>query len=297
MTSMIVAASAGRAAGVIAALAWIAQPGIAAADHCGGGGSSGDSSSGSSGGGWSGGTVVYAPSGTVVADPVCEDTSEVVGYRRCKKFGAWGTDTRIPHVSFEGGVAVRQFGSLLDDQTGKVIHGSEGFLYRVVTPTESRPVDTAVFSTLRAGVGLSHGLYSALEVGLGALAQPGRAAAEMMTTGPLGSPELAQRRGFVVDTIATLGLRGTSGAGGLGVELAGGVRAASYTFHSSYFSCEQDVSVRAVGPLAEARARGELWVNPWLTAGVTLGTSLIERGMWVGGLYLGVHSRAFGGGR
>jgi hypothetical protein len=297
MTLMTVAASVVRVAGAIAVIAWIAQPGIAAADHCGGGGSSGGGSSGGSSGGWSGGTQVYAPSGSAVADPVCEDTSEVVGYRRCKKFGTWGVDTRIPHVSFEGGVAVRQFGSLLDDQTGKVVHGDEGFLYRVVTPTESRPVDTAVFSTLRLGVGMSHGLYSALEVGLGALAQPGRADTEMMTTGPRGSPELDQRRGFVVDTIATLGLRGTTGAGGLGVELAGGVRAASYTFHSSYISCEHDVSIRAVGPLAEARARGELWVNPWLTAGVTLGTSLLERGMWVGGLYLGVHSRAFGGGR
>jgi hypothetical protein len=280
-----------KAAAVTAALFWIAQPRIAAADRgCGGGG--GGSSGGSSGGGGDG------FSGVTASAPACEDTSQVVGYRNCTKFGTWATNTRIPHLSIEGGVAVRQFGSMLDGQTGKVSHGTQDFLYRVVTPDDSRQLDTAVFSTVRAGVAMSHGLYSALEVGLGALAQPGRAATEMMTDGgALGTPQLEQRRGFVVDTLATVGVRGVSRIGGLGVELAGGVRTASYTFYSVYRACEHDTSIRAVGPLAEARARGEVWLNPWLTAGVSVGTSLLERGTWMGGLFLGVHSRAFGGDR
>jgi hypothetical protein len=232
----------------------------------------------------------------VAAQPACEDSSEVVGYRQCTKFGTWGTNTRIPHLSLEAGVAVRQFGSMLDNQTGKVQHGAQEFLYRVVTPGDTQELDTAVFSTVRLGVGTS--LYSAVELGVGALAQPGRAGTEMMTDGgAYGSPQLEQKRGFVVDTLATVGVRGSSRLGGLGVELAGGLRAASYTFHSVHRACETDASIKAMGPLAEARARGEIWVNPWLTAGVSLGTSLLERGMWVGGLYLGVHSRAFGGDR
>jgi hypothetical protein len=281
-----------------AAFVWFAQPRLAAADHCGGGGSSGGSSGGgSSSGGWSGGTTVYSPSGSRVADPACEDGSQVVGYRRCTKFGTWGTDLRIPHVTVEGGVAVRQFGTLLDNQTGSVLHGAEKFSYRVVAPAQTEALDTAVFSTLRAGVGMPHGLYSALEVGLGALAQPGRAGTEMMTSGSFGSPELEQRRGFVLDTVGALGIRGSTRAGGLGVELAGGMRTVSYQFHSTYRACEHGTSVHASSPVAEARARGELWLSPWLTAGVTLGTSLLERNSWVGGLYLGVHSRAFGGTR
>lgn len=282
----------------IAAIASLASPRLAAADHCGGG-SSGSSGSSDSGG-WSGGGVSsghHTSDAYVAAAPPCEDESDVVGYRQCKKFGTWATNPRTPHLMIEGGLAVRQFGSLLGSQTGNILHGNEAFSYRVVTPTQSRPVDTAVFSTIRGGVALSHGLYTALEVDLGALAQPGSAETEMMSTGLRGTPDLEQRRGFVVDSLATLGIRGASHAGGLGVELAGGVRTVSYSFHSSYLSCEQDTSVRAYGAIAEARARGELWVNPWLTAGVTVGTSLLERNTWMGGVYLGVHTRAFGGDR
>jgi hypothetical protein len=101
----------------------------------------------------------------------------------------------------------------------------------------------------------------------------------------------------VVSSLGVVGVHGATGAGGVGVELAGGVSAVSYSFHSSYHDCEQATSVTAYAPVAEARARGELWLSPWLTAGVTVGASVLERGAWIGGLYLGVHSRAFGGER
>jgi hypothetical protein len=277
------------------AFALLAQPQLAAADHCGGGGGGGGSGGGSHGG--SDMSFRGASSGTVVVDPPCEDASDVVGFRQCTKFGAWGANLRVPHITIEGGVAVRQSASLLGNQTGSFMHGPEPFVYRVVAPTRDRPIDTAVLSTVRASVGVSHGIYTALEVDFGALAQPGRAETEMMSTGARGTPELQQQRGFVVDSLATLGIRGAGRAGGLGVELSGGMRAVSYSFHSTYLACEQDTSIRAFGPIAEARARGELWVSPWLTAGVTVGTSLLEQRTWTGGLYLGVHTRAFGGDR
>lgn len=71
----------------------------------------------------------------------------------------------------------------------------------------------------------------------------------------------------------------------------------SYSFQSNYLACEQATSITAFAAIVEARARGELWLSPWLTAGVTLGTSVIEQRAWMGGLYLGVHTRAFGGER
>jgi len=227
----------------------------------------------------------------------CEETSDVVGYRQCTKFGAWGMNTRVPHLTIEGGVLVRQFVSRLDGQIGTFSHGSESFSYRAITGAPSRVLDTAVLSTLRANIGLSHGLYAAAEVDLGGLAAPGRAATEMMSSGVFGDPELRQDGGFVVDSLATVGLRSSGHAGSLAVELSGGMRAVSYGFHSRYHDCVAASSVLAYAPVAEARARGELWLSPWLTAGVTVGTSVLEARTWMGGLYLGVHTRAFGGGR
>jgi hypothetical protein len=227
----------------------------------------------------------------------CEETSDVVGYRQCTKFGAWGMNPRIPHLSIEGGVLVRQFGTLLDGQISSYHHGAEQFAYRVLGPGPGRAIDTAVLSTLRATVGLPRGLYVAGEIDLGGLTHAAPASTEMMNAGVLGTPNLRQDGGFIVDSLATVGLRGATHAGGLGVEVSGGLRAVSYGFHSSYFDCTQPTSVMAYAPVAEARARGELWLSPWLTAGVTVGTSVIDARMWMGGVYLGVHTRAFGGNR
>jgi hypothetical protein len=140
-------------------------------------------------------------------------------------------------------------------------------------------------------------VYGGIEVDLGGVTQPGEAATEMMTTGAFGSPDLRQDRGFLVDSLGVVGVHAAAGFGGVGAELAGGVRAVSYRFQSSYHDCQQATGVTALGPVGEARARGELWLSPWLAAGVMVGTSFLERGAWMGGIYLGAHSRAFGGDR
>jgi len=285
-----------------AALAPVVHPYVAEASSCQGGGSGGGSSGGSSSGSSNASNDRYYHPGLyqnprVPQQTACEDASDVIGYRRCTKFGAWAKNLKIPHIVIEGGVVVRQFGSLLDSQAGSVIHGNESFAYRVLAQPQRRTLDTAVLSTLRAGVGLPHGFYTAVEVDLGGLAQPGRASTEMMTSGSFGSPDLQQQRGFVVDSVGTIGVHGATHAGGLGVELSGGLRAVSYSFHSSYHDCERTTSIRAFAPIAEARVRGELWLSPWLTAGVTAGTSVIEQHSWMGGVYLGVHTRSFGGDR
>jgi hypothetical protein len=227
----------------------------------------------------------------------CEDATDVVGLRHCGKFGAWSSNLRAPVIVIEAGAMLRQFPTLLDSQAGSVSHGVESFAYRVSQPTVRRALDTAVLSTMRVSAALPRGLYAGLEVDLGGLTQTGQVGMEMMSTGVFGSPSLTQDRGLIVDTLGVVGVRGTTGFGGLGVELAGGLRAVSYSFRSSYHGCEESTSVRALAAAAEARARGELWLGPWLTAGVMVGASMLERSNWVGGFYLGVHSRAFGGDR
>ncbi|HSS02352.1 MAG TPA: hypothetical protein VLM79_35075 [Kofleriaceae bacterium] len=273
-----------------AALAALLPSPVARAGSCGGGGG------GSRGGGGGGhGDGVFF--GGAAAAKRCEETSDVVGYRQCTRFGAWGMNPRIPHLVVEAGVVVRQFGTLLDGQINRYNHGAEAFAFRVLSLSPGRAIDTAVLSTLRGSLGLSHGLYAAAEIDLGGLTHAAHATTEMMSSGVLGTPDVRQDGGFVVDSLATVGFRGATHAGGLGVELAGGLRAVSYGFHSTYFDCIRPTSVMAYAPVAEARARGELWLSPWLTAGVTVGTSVLEQHTWMGGVYLGVHTRAFGGGR
>jgi hypothetical protein len=228
----------------------------------------------------------------------CTDDSDVIGLRHCTGFGAWARNLRYPHLTIEAGAMVRRFGSLLDDQTGSVSHGAESFAYRVIqSGSTARPRDTAVLSTMRATIGWTRAVYSAAEVDLGGLAQQGTMQTEMMSTGAFGAPQLAQEHGLIVESLAVVGVHGSLGFGGIGVELAGGMRAVSYGFHSSYHDCQSSTSITAVGAVGEARARGELWLSPWLSAGAVVGTSVIERGAWMGGMYLGVHSRAFGGER
>lgn len=285
MTPRTRAALAARTALALAAgVIIIAVPRLVRAG-CHGGGGGGSGGGGHGGGGHGGNTVA------------CEDATDVVGLRHCSKFGAWSSNLRAPVIVIEAGAMLRQFPTLLDAQAGSVSHGAESFAYRVSPPTVRRALDTAVLSTMRVSVALPRGLYTGLEVDLGGLTQTGQVGMEMTSTGVFGSPSLTQDRGLIVDALGVAGVRGTTGFGGLGVELAGGLRAVSYSFRSSYHGCEESTSVRALAPAAEARARGELWLGPWLTAGVVVGASLLERSNWMGGFYLGVHSRAFGGDR
>lgn len=279
---------------VAAAAAAVAPAGVSVAHAGSRGGSCGGSSGGGggSGGGHGGGSYSH---GVWHAAGDCEDSSDVVGLRHCARYAAWAV--RFPRLVIEAGAMVRRFPSLLDDQRGSVSHGAESFAYRVVQTAPRRALDTAILSTMRASLSLSGALYGGLEVDLGGVAQPGQAKAEMMSTGTFGSPRLAQDSGFIVDTLGLVGLRSALGFGGVAVELAGGVRTVSYSFHSDYHDCVSSTTVSAVAPVGDARARGELWLGPWLTAGVAVGTSLLERRNWSGALYLGIHSRAFGGDR
>lgn len=294
-----------RLALMMAAVAAVTVVPSEVADACpgGGGGGAGGGSSGSGGGGGSGGGFTlnggWADHVATHVASACEDTSDVVGYRRCKQFGTWGSDLRRPQITVEAGAMLRRFPSLLDGHMGSVTHGAETFAFRTVQSSSApaRALDTAVLSTMRVSAGMTSGLYGGLEVDLGGVTRPGATGTEMMSTGVFGSPDVQQSGGFIMDSVGLVGLRGRTGSGTLGVEVAGGLRAVSYDFHSSYHGCESMTGIMAFSPVAEARARGELWLSPWLTAGAMVGASVLERNAWMGGLYLGLHSRAFGGER
>src|SRR6185369_17302447 len=130
-------------------------------------------------------------------------------------------------------------------------------------------------------VGLSRAVYSGLEVDLGGITRPSTTSTEVTSAGMFGTPDVQPGHGLLVDSLGIAGVRAANGFGALGVELAGGLRAVSYGFDSRYHDCQHATSINALAAVAEARARGELWLSPWLTAGATLGTSVLERNAWM----------------
>jgi hypothetical protein len=294
---------------VLAALLLADPRPVHAGSSCGGGGGDGGSSSGGSGGSSSGGSSSgggssssdysssSSDSATYTQSTGCIDDTDVHGFRRCTKFGAWATNMRIPKLFVEVGSAVRQFDSGLATQSGAIAHGAESFSYRVVMPTSEPARDVAMVSTLRLGFGVPRGFYSGLEFELGGLVAPASASAEMTTTGTFGSPEVRQSGGLVLGFTGIGGYRASGQRGSIAIEGAGGVRSVRYHFDSYYHNCESTTTIAATRGVVEARARGELWLSPWITAGATLGANVLDRQDWMAGVFVGFHSRAFAGTR
>jgi len=297
------------------AAAWIAAPLAlsllaptqAEASSCSGsGGSSGSSSSGSSSSSsgsssssdWSSSdsSSYSSSSSSSSSTPVCSG-DDVLGFRDCKPFGAWGANLRLPQVILSMGTAVRQAPSLAIGKSSSFSHEGESFAYRTVDSGTGSDVDTMMLFTLRLGFGLPKKLYVAADFEFGGLTDVGRTTAEMATSGMRGSPTITPDGGIAVNMLGVVGLRTGSKHASFGVEVAGGVHVASYSFHTQYLACEQYTSVSAAAPLAEIRANVEHWLNPWIKVGANVGGSVIDRGSWMSGLYLGFHTRAFAGER
>ena len=291
---------------VLAALLLADPTPVHAGSSCGGGGSGGSSSGGSSSGGSSSGSSSsggsdYSSSssdyGSSTQSTGCIDDTDVHGFRRCTKFGAWARSARFPKFFLELGSAVRQFDSGLDTQSGAIAHGAESFSYRVVMPASEPARDVAMVSTLRLGFGVPRSFYSGVEFELGGLVAPASASAEMTTTGTFGSPEVRQSGGLVLGFAGIGGFRASGQRGSISLEGAAGLRSVRYHFDSSYHNCESTTTIAETRSVVEARARGELWLSPWITAGATLGANVLDRQDWMAGVFVGFHSRAFAGTR
>jgi hypothetical protein len=274
-----------RALAAVSLLA--SQPTAHAGGTCGGSGGGSGYVAGASGG------YVSEPTST---GPACVDSTDVVGYRTCTNYGAgWATASQLPPLFVELGLGVARFTSYLDTSSRTVTHGSESFAYRVVAPERAAARDAAMVLSLRGGIGFAGPLYGALEVGFGGLLAPARADTEMLSSGAFGSPDVAQSNGHVLQAAAVLGAQVTLGDVVASGELAAGGRVVDYGFVSSYRACLEQVWIERGGGIAEARARAEYWIGARASLGVAVGTSFVDPGAWSGGVFLRMHSRAFGG--
>ena len=287
----------------VVATGMVVSPLVAqAGQSCGsGGGSDGGGVGGNSGGGGGGSTSDSSDSnggGVAASEPPCIDDTDVVGYRQCTKYGAgWALHSRAPRIFLEVGSNVRNFdGGMSSARTGTVWHGAEQFMVRMSTPEGSAGRAAAVTSTFRVGAAIGKSMYAGIEGELGGMTSS-PATAEMSNAGVFGMPDVDAQTPMVFGGAAIVGGRVSSGRASLAIEGAGGVRDVRYRYSSSYHNCEDMTIVDVVQPVLEARARAELWVNPWLTLGAQAGANVATRGDWMTGVFLGVHSRAFAGGR
>jgi hypothetical protein len=108
-----------------------------------------------------------------------------------------------------------------------------------------------------------------------------------------GAPTLRQGSGLVMTALSLFGIRIPGHRGAVSLEAAGGVRYVSYMFRSSYHDCKDLATIDTTALVIEGRARGEVWVSPWLTAGATLGASAIHTRDWLAGVYLALHNRPY----
>lgn len=287
-----------KSAAILIAALLIAQPApVLAGSTCGssggGGGSSSDSSSSSSSSDDS--SSYSSSSSSSSSTPICRDSTDIVGYRECTRFGAWAGNLKLPAVIIELGTTMRAARSLAGNQRGTVSHATESFAYRTVDAAEPG-FDHQVVTTLRLGAVITRGIFLALDFEGGPIMR-GKTRTEMTGSGVFGSPTLTQGRGLAFNMALVTGIRRTIGRGRLGVEVAGGVRSSQYSFTSSYHNCVTTETVGDAAPLLEARAAYEHWLHPFISVGGTLGASMIERGSVMGGLHMGFHTRAFGGSR
>lgn len=201
--------------------------------------------------------------------PCVTDGTDVVGYRHCPWYGAWGSNLLDPYLFVDLGMNVRHFAA----------RGMNRAAARTTMPPTSgggirtTSGDDALTFDERIGYGITHGLYAAIDFELGNFAD-----SESTRSG---------QRDVVLDGLASLGIRGGLGPVALSVELSGGAMVSSYP-------SQNDVSTDA---LLEAHARADLWLAPWFSLGGTIGASLIDRGDWMAGLYLGFHTWAYAGDR
>lgn len=224
-------------------------------------------------------------------DATCSDAaSDVHGHRRCSKFGGWGRAADRSPWFIEAGVVVRGFASPLGERDDTLSHDGRQFVYRVVGPA-ARPGRTATIAAVvqgRVGRAVGHGLFVAADAEIGAV---GGAAAppEMISSSELGRPDIREAGVTATSGLAVAGWRGQADNLTLGLELAGGFRALTYHFDSSFRACETTASITAWMPVLEGRARAAYRVSPDLAIGATGGKSAIDDA-WLAGVFVSVHS-------
>ena len=164
--------------------------------------------------------------------------------------------------------------------------------------TADRPTEqtmNAIGIGLRGTVEIAAGFYVGGEGELGAAIS-----SVPVRTVALDSEPLTAWQGGYGQVVAVFGARRMLGDTRVAVELAGGLLVtpvtARFADDPESGSTHTTTLSAMARPTAEARVRVARWLSPWASAGAFAGADLFGRG-YSAGLQLGVHLRAFDGGR
>jgi hypothetical protein len=191
----------------------------------------------------------------------CPDRSGVVGHRRCPAYGEWAVEW--PNAMVRFGFNMRHL------PRDRHVAAAAAAARTITTPLDDAASDTSYTISEQIGVAPTRSSYIAFEV-------------EFSPT--TAEPEDAGTRSFAAASHLVFGVSGGPRLVRFGAELAGGIRLV-----------DTELGDAAEQGVLEVRARADLWLTPWLTLGAGIGTSLLDRGDWMTGVYLGAHSFAFGG--
>lgn len=194
------------------------------------------------------------------ADP-CPNHDGIVGRRTCPRYGEWAIDWPAVTVTF--GLGMRHLAPTPVPQTS--LRSASAV---TTTSTTEDPSTSSRYSiSEQVAIAPNPLTFFAFEVEFS----------------PSRPDHLAPgERQFSAASQLVAGLRGGGKLLRIGAEIAGGMRIVDSEGDQDDF-------------VLEVRARGDIWATPWVTFGVLVGRSLIDRGDWVTGISLGTHTNAFDG--
>ncbi|HUJ63833.1 MAG TPA: hypothetical protein VLX92_35275 [Kofleriaceae bacterium] len=223
------------------------------------------------------------------AGSLCHDRSTVLGYRHCRRFGAWSHPVAM---WWDFGATVLHYDPQMIDATASAVHGGDVTQYRVIAdPSDHRGV-TALGARMASHLALPGGwLYIGAQMDLAPELAGPRLIADVTARGTSTTLDSASS-GYVMSNEMLVGARVAIGGVVASTELAPGVRFAQYA--------TSDLPDRVTAPVQtwfvlELHQKLELWLGPHTSVGVELGVDLLHTDAVEGGVTFGVHLEPFGG--
>jgi hypothetical protein len=224
-------------------------------------------------------------------EPACEEISDVVGYSMCRRFGSWDAGGR-PSIRVSAGTSFHRLPVSALSFRGSANHPeSTAMSYHLIGAPGDERASGGSFD-LQLTTLLGRHLYAGLEGSVGALTTT-------RLDSPTSSAPLIVEPGslFYLSGSALAGAAVSAGGFRLRGEVGVGVRAVGLTVETRHDDCVASSTSYDSAFLVRPRVAAERWMTPWVSAGASVGTNLLERGETSVGLFLAGHLRAFDGGR